>query len=413
MKLLLYSINYYPEITGIGKYNTELGKILVKGGHEVDVLCAPPYYPDWRIDKRYKSAWFICEMIDGVIVRRCPLYVPKKVTTVRRLLHLLSFSVSSGVRLLSLIRQKYDVVILTQPTLLCAPLSSFFCFITGSKSVLHIQDYEIDAMLGLGLFIDNSAINLIRSFEAFLMSKFDLVSTISHSMLHKAQQKGIDCSKLLFFPNWADVGFVTPSANSSQIRRKFGLKKNDKVVLYSGNMGKKQGLEIVLDAAESFKQNADVKFLMVGTGAHVDVLKKIAAHKCLNNVLFFPLQAWKDVPAMLTLADVHLVIQKRGAADAVLPSKLTNILAAGGYAIVTAEIGTELGHLSKSYPGIYRLVEPESASELVYALKRELSLSKKGFNKIARQYAVDNLDKQNIISRFEEQIRKKLNLTEK
>jgi colanic acid biosynthesis glycosyl transferase WcaI len=146
----------------------------------------------------------------------------------------------------------------------------------------------------------------------------------------------------------------------------------------------------------------------VGAGAHVNTLKQQAVEMNLNNVVFKPLQAWEDVPAMLAMADVHLVVQKKGAADAVLPSKLTNILSAGGNAVVTAEENTELGQLIVNFPGIYTLAEPESLPGFIQALNTELSRIDKngsGYNTIARKYAEKHLNKDAILSKFLDNIR--------
>ncbi|RPH16161.1 MAG: colanic acid biosynthesis glycosyltransferase WcaI [Alteromonadaceae bacterium TMED7] len=409
MNLLLHSLNFSPELTGIGKYNAEMVSTLVGMGTNVSILCAPPYYPEWKIKAEYSSFGYSKEVSANAIVYRCPLYVPGNVTTIRRLLHLFSFSVSSGLRLFSLLKLKPDLVFLVQPTFFCAPATLLYCKLTGAKSVMHIQDYELDAMLGLGMG-GGKVSSFLKKIESWIMSKFDLVSTISYSMIDNARKKGVEESKLLLFPNWADVNFVTPETPYAQFKQRLGLEPEDKVILYAGNMGKKQGLEIVIEAAESFKDRAEVKFLMVGAGAHAEVLKNIAMQKQLNNVLFLPLQAWDDVPAMLAMADVHLVIQKRGAADAVLPSKLTNILAAGGHSIVTAEPCTELGQLAEKFPGIYDLIEPESTDALVTAIESQLTREEKTHNSVARRYAEENLDRDKIIDRFLHDVQAKLSL---
>ena len=93
----------------------------------------------------------------------------------------------------------------------------------------------------------------------------------------------------------------------------------------------------------------------------------------MRNVVFKPPQPPEDFPALLTLADVHLVVQKKGVAEAFLPSKLTGILAAGGTAIITADEDTELGRLVMNNPGIAVLVPPENQGLFQEALRTELS----------------------------------------
>lgn len=110
------------------------------------------------------------------------------------------------------------------------------------------------------------------------------------------------------------------------------------------------------------------------------------------------MQPYDKLPALLHLADCHLVIQKRGAADAVLPSKLTNILAAGGNAVITAENDTELGQLCQMNPGIATCVEPESVPALIAGITEALSLPE--YNAIARNYAESTFEKENVLSQF-------------
>ena len=103
------------------------------------------------------------------------------------------------------------------------------------------------------------------------------------------------------------------------------------------------------------------------------------------------------------MADCHLVVQKRGAADAVLPSKLTNILAVGGNAVITAEAHTELGQLCDTQPGIAVCVEPESVPALVVGIEQALNMPKE--NAIARDYAERTLEKENVLNQFIADIR--------
>ncbi|GAB2694176.1 WcaI family glycosyltransferase [Aliiglaciecola aliphaticivorans] len=400
MKLLLKSLNYAPELTGIGKYNGEMCEAFVERGVGVTAVVAPPYYPEWQIHQGYRKFWFKSEIQNGVELIRCPLYVPNKVTTVKRLLHLATFAFTSGLALFSRLFKKPDVIILVQPTLFCAPFTLLYAKLTGTKTVLHIQDFEVDAIFGLGLMGDGKAASVAKKIERWLMSGFDAVSTISFSMMDNAKSKGVPEDKLIHFPNWSDTSFVTPETDGSGLRQKWGFSSEDKIVLYAGNMGAKQGLEIVLEAANALRENIHIKFVFVGAGAIVDQLKSMADELHLSNVHFKPLQPWELVPQLLAMADIHLVIQKKGAADAVLPSKLTNILSAGGHAIVTAEEHTELGRIEKSHPGIYECIEPESIDTLVTAIENSITKDTKEHNKVARQFALSYLDKNTIIDTF-------------
>lgn len=405
MKLILYSLNYAPELTGIGKYNGELAPYMAKRNVDVIILTAPPYYPEWQVKEGYKNA-FSTIVENQVKVVRTPLYIPKNVTTLKRLVHLASFAITSGIRLLTQISTKPDVIMLVQPTLFCAPITLLFAKLTGAKTIMHIQDFEVDAMFGLGLAGNSKGAKqsfvkkTILKIESWFLKRFDVVSSISYSMLENAKIKGVDESKLLFFPNWSDTEFVNPNVCGVDIREKFGYDENEKVVLYSGNIGKKQGLEVVIDAAKHFKDQNEVKFLIIGNGAYSEELQSLALAEGLSNIKFLPLQAWEDVPKILSMADIHLVVQRKGAADAVLPSKLTNILSVGGHALVTAENHTELGKIEQEYPSIYKLVEPESTNAFIQGLESLLNTDTKKINQVARDYAEQNLNIDQVIGRF-------------
>jgi len=400
MKLILNSLNYSPELTGIGKYNGEMCPELVKRGVEVNAIVAPPYYPEWEVHSHYSTWLYKRHIDDGVKVTRCPLYVPKKVTTLKRLVHLSSFAISSGIALFGKIFSKPDVIMLVQPTLFCAPIALLVGKLTGAKTVMHVQDYEIDAMFGLGMMGEGKAVKIIKGIERWIMQRFDAVSTISYSMIDNAVAKGVDENKIIYFPNWSDTEFVTPETCGENLKTEWGFSPSDEVVLYAGNIGQKQGLEIVLEAAKHFTDKPNVKFVLVGAGAYVGTLKQLANDQALNNVFFKPLQAWERVPEMLALANVHLVVQKKGAADAVLPSKLTNILSAGGHALVTAEAHTELGKLADKHDGIFHCVEPENTVEFIKGLTHLLESKPNGCNKVARQFAMECLAKDKILDNF-------------
>jgi colanic acid biosynthesis glycosyl transferase WcaI len=405
VKILFYGINYTPELTGIGKYSGEMCKWLAARGHEVKVISAPPYYPEWRIGDGYSGWSYRHERWGGVDVLRCPLYVPKQPKTVTRLLHLSSFALSSLSAVLSHWAWKPDIIITVEPTFFCVPAALLLSRLTGAKSILHIQDFELDAMLGLGL-AKNGRLRaaVFQAVESFFMRRFSAISTISPSMLARAADKTRQSVPLHFFPNWVDTDFIQPGADISGFRRRWALPESAQVVLYSGNLGKKQGLDLVLQAAEQLSADPDVVFLILGEGAEKQALIEQAEQLGLRNVRFEPLQPYRDLPALMALADVHLVIQKKGAADAVLPSKLTTILAAGGYALITAEAGTELGLLCVQYPGVAERVEPEDLEQLVGALKSMLDAAKNGrprVNMKAREYALENLRKEAILMNFE------------
>jgi len=404
MKILIFGINYSPELTGIGKYTGEMGSWLAGQGHDVHVVTAVPYYPEWEVHKEYKGKYWHTENIDGAKVHRIPLYVPKEVTSVKRIIHEFSFVLGIvPVWFKLLFKKKFDVVFCIAPPFHLGFLPLLYSKLKGVPMITHIQDLQVDAAKELGMIKNKAFLNLMFSLERFILKKSTKVSTISLGMELKINGKGITADKQMLFPNWVDENNIMPLPKERSLRQEFGLKDTDKVILYSGNLGEKQGLEVIIDVALKYKERSDVFFLIVGSGGGKEKLEQSAKDAGLTQVRFFPLQPYNKLSALLATADVHLVLQKKSAADLVMPSKLTGILAAGGCAIVTAEPGTSLYVVVNQYEmGI--LIEPENIQSLCDGIEFALNTDLDIYKKNARKYAELYLSKENILKDFEQKL---------
>ncbi|BBP44492.1 glycosyltransferase WbuB [Thiosulfativibrio zosterae] len=401
MKILLISTNYSPELTGIGKYSGEMTEWLAKHGHDVRVICAPPYYPEWKVSEDY-SAWkYQKQSSENLTVYRCPIWVPAKPSGLKRLLHLASFALTSLPVVLRHIFWRADVIICVEPPL----FNSFGAILTsklsGAKSILHIQDFEVDAAFELGIVKANWLKRFIYGVERFLMRRFDKVSTISEAMLKKLDEKDIAKDKQLFFPNWVDTSFIHPLSTVSEYRSELNIPLDKPVVLYSGNMGEKQGLEIVIEAAKNLA-NDNIQFIMCGSGAALDRLQTLA--KGLDNILWLPLQPFERLNEFLNLADIHLLPQQAGAADLVMPSKLTGILSSGRPVVATAQQGTQVACVVEGKGMVVAPADSEAFSAAIKTLANNPKLRNElGIN--ARTYAENNLEYNSIMSNLETELK--------
>lgn len=405
LKVLIHGINYAPESMGVGRYTGEMGQWLAARGHEVRVVTAPPYYPAWRVGKGYSASKYCRESVAGADVWRCPLWVPVQLSGIKRLLHLASFAASSFPVMLRQVLWRPNVVILVEPSLLCAPSAWLTARLCGARTWLHIQDFELDAAAGLRILGVSKAQALLYGVERFFLRKAQRVSTITAAMQRRAVEKGVPEDRSWVLPNWSDIDLVRPISRENKVRWEFGAGPEDVLVLYAGNMGEKQGLNLVLDAADQLKSRVNIKFAMVGTGIARQRLEQAARDRDLNNVRFFPSQPPDRLPPMLAAGDIHLVVQKREAADLVMPSKLTNILAAGRPSIATADPDTTLYEVVCGNDcGI--ATAPESVEELVaaiVALADDVATRERLGNN-ARQYAEKSLSKDKILSDLENKL---------
>lgn len=398
MKILVYGINFAPELTGIGKYSAEMAAWLAAAGHEVRVVTAPPYYPKWAVWPGYHAGRFTSEKWQGVTVFRAPVWVPRKPTGLTRVLHLASFALSSIPALLAQWRWRPDVVWLAEPPLFCAPAAIAFARLVSAKAWLHIQDYEVDAAFDLGLLKGRWARRLVMSGERWLMRRFDRVSTISERMLQRASDKGVDPSRLVSLPNWVDVSAIRPLTDASPYRKELGIPDEAIVALYSGNMGGKQGLEVLSEAAILLKAVSGIVFVLCGNGSgRAELMQRCNG---LPNVRFIELQPLERLGDLLGLADIHLLPQRADAADLVMPSKLTGMLSSGRAVIATAHAETELGKVVMQCGA---LVPPNDAKALADCiewlaahpeLRREMGLK-------ARHYAETRIAKDAVLAQFD------------
>jgi colanic acid biosynthesis glycosyl transferase WcaI len=401
MKILIYGINYAPELTGVGKYTAEMAVLLASRGHEVRVVCAPPYYPEWRIGEGYVSWRYQHETRDGVAIWRAPLWVPTRPSGLKRMLHLATFAATSLPLLVRHVLWRPHAVMLIAPTLMCAPGSLMLARITRARAWLHIQDYEVDAAFDLGLLKSSFAARTARWVESALLRRFDAVSSITRQMSARATTKGVDASRVVCLPNWVDVSTIFPLARPSEFRRLLGIPAEQKVILYSGNMGAKQGIETLADAAVALAARTDLTFVFCGSGA----AKESLVERCsgLTNCVFLPLQPVDRLNELLNLADIHVLPQRGDAADLVMPSKLTGMFASGRATVAMARRGTAL-YEAVAPRGV--VVPPDNVKALAAAITVLASDAERrtALGKAARNYAERALSPESTIRAFEERL---------
>ena len=407
MKILILGLNYAPEEIGIAVYTTGMAEKLSETGHEVRVVTGNPYYPAWRVMKGYK-AWRGSSRVEtnGVDVRRVPHYIPANPTGLKRLLHHASFAFTSLFpSLWRALAWRPDIVFTVAPSLIAAPNAWIVAKLSGARRWLHIQDFEVEAAFATGLLKDgNRAAKLARGFESWIINRFDIVSSISPQMCKRLEIKGVPKHKIYEFRNWADIEAIKPMAGLSQYREEWNIKTKS-VALYSGNIANKQGIEIIVDAARLLHNRHDLTFVICGEGPNRAKLKKRA--EGLTNIQFHDLQPKERLNELMGLATVHLLPQMAGAADLVLPSKLTNMLASGRPVVATAEAGTGLAKEVEGCGIAIATLDPDLFAETIVDVlenKKKYNI----FSQCARERAVRRWSKSAILEEIEEELIKTL-----
>lgn len=344
MKVLVHGLNYAPELIGIGKYTGEMARWLAARGHDVRAVTAYPYYPQWRIAEAYRGRGWRRETVDGVQLYRCPLWVPDHPGAARRVIHLLSFALSSApVALWQGAAWRPDVVIGVEPTLLAAPAALTAAWVAGAVSWLHVQDFEVEAAFGAGLLASRRLRRFGTNAEGALLRRFDVVSTISPAMRDRLRGKGIADERIRLLPNWIPTDEIRPLETISPFRRDLGIDADSVIALYAGNMSEKQGVETLVETARYLADEPNIRFVFAGEGTARRRLEALAAG--LSNTSFLPLQPSERLNELLNLADIHLLPQRRDVADLVMPSKLLGMMASARPVVVGADPLASVGRI--------------------------------------------------------------------
>lgn len=400
MRILVLAINYWPEQTGIGAVLTRRCEYLASVGHEVTVCTGMPYYPEWRIQPGYTGRLFSREEHNGVTILRSWLWVPRKVTSAKRILFEASFLAASLIR--ALCSRKPELLLVVSPPLGLAISAVLLRRWAKAPYVFDVQDLQPDSAADLGM-LPGAALPVLYWLERMAYRHATLITTITEGMRQKIVAKGFPRDKVAVVPFPADSSLFTVgnSVKGLHFRRQHGL-EGKLIVAHSGNMGVKQGLGVVLDSAERMKEQRNVVFLLTGDGAMKPHLESKAKALKLNNVRFLPLQEQAEFLQMLAAVDVALIVQQSSVSDIAFPSKTITLLSAARPVVAAVHDSSEIGRVIRlSNGGV--VVEPENSEALATALQKLFHdpARRTAMGEFGRRYALQHWDAARVLPNFE------------
>lgn len=292
-------------------------------GFVTKVLTSHPHYPEWRVAAGY-GQWSRRELIDGVVAHRLKHYVPADPRGLKRLISEISF----GARLQTTRWQQSDVIVAVSPALISTAmaLARAMLFHRRTPVIVWVQD-----LYSLGLTETGQGGGLVskvmRAVEGWTLRHADRVVVIHERFARRVEADfGIARDRIEVIRNWTHLP-PSPEIDVLSARRRFGW-GDEAVVLHSGNMGVKQGLDNVVEAARLAEKRGDnVRFVLVGNGAERARLE--AAGADISTLQFHPPLDDDQFAAALRAADVLLVNEKPGVSEMAVPSKLTSYFSAG------------------------------------------------------------------------------------
>jgi colanic acid biosynthesis glycosyl transferase WcaI len=366
VKLVVVTPHFSPDTAPTGAIVTRIVEELAHRGHEIEVITALPWYRDHKIEpgfegkltRREDTPW-------GRIVRVHPFPTSDKRDLLRRAAAFGGFSVLAGA--VGMRGEKVDGVLALSPPLTLGVDGWAIAKARGGSFVFNIQDVYPDVAVELGMLTNRSVIRVAHGLERFCYKRADAVTVLSDDLKNNLSKK-VAPDKIHVIPNFVDTESIRPSEKENAYRREFGL-EGKTVVMYAGNVGLSQSLELVLEAAVALSYEPDLVFVFNGQGAARGDLEQKA--RGLGNVRFVDAQPFDRLPEVLAAADIHLVPLKKGLAAASVPSKTYSILAAGRPLIASVDAGSEITRLiERSGAGLS--VPPEDGEALTKAIRRLL-----------------------------------------
>ncbi|MGW9175466.1 glycosyltransferase [Streptomyces decoyicus] len=360
----MVSTNYAPEPTGIGPYSTQIAEHLAATGADTHVLAGMPHYPAWRVADGYRGRWRIRERRGGVTVHRRRHTVPPRQTALRRALFEASILAHGAV---APPRIRPDVVLTQMPSLAGGVLGGRLARQAGVPHVVVVQDLMGAAAEQSGIQGGGRAAALAGAVEARVLRGAAVVGVVHESFVDRVTAMGVPRARVHVVPNWTHV--EGPSGDREETRARLGWSEKDTVLLHAGNMGLKQGLEVLVEAARLADQEAaPVRIVLMGDGNQRAHLQRLA--EGVSSLSFLPPADAQEFPDVLAAADVLAVTQKASVLDMSLPSKLTSYFMTGRPVIasVAAEGGTAQEVLRSGAGSVIAPEDPKALLAEVRAL---------------------------------------------
>ena len=327
MRILFFTHYFPPEVNAPANRTHEHCREWAAAGHEVHVVTCIPSHPFGSPFPGFRRRWYQHDQIDGIHVHRVWTYLAPNRGVLRRTLNYLSFVPTAAFRAWRLGR--FDVAIGTSPQFFCAVATWAYAQIRRAPWVFELRDLWPESISAVGAMRRSLALRLLERLELRMYRSASAIVCVTESFVRSLTARGVEAAKLHFVPNGIVPAFWH-SARRVDERNELGLVDTDVLASYVGTVGMAHGLSTVLAAAAQLQTAAPaVKLLIVGDGAELESLRKVAAHDGLPNVRFTGLVPREKVPGILAATDIALVTLKPcDVFKTVLPSKMFEAMAA-------------------------------------------------------------------------------------
>ena len=363
MRILVITPFYAPDLGPSAALYAMLCEELVRLGCDVTVISAVPHYPTGRVAKEFRGRLVQRERRKGVDVTR--VWVPS-VDRARLGLRLLSFFCYQVLAAFAGLTRAYDVLLASSPAFEVLLPTVALAMLRRKPMLYSVHEIYPEVGVKLGIFRHHVVIKAIDWMERLFCRRAGYVRVLSESYKGVVHSKGTPESKLAVIWDWIDVDFIRPLPRRNAFSAQWGLDAPF-VVMYAGNLGLTQGLELVVEAARMLEKEPALRIVLMGDGAAKGSLQQSVERAGLGNVYFIPFQEHEIFPWALASADVSLLMLKRGMGTDSVPSKCYSIMASGRPIIASVDEGSDTWKVIQR-AGCGLCLEPENPRALADAI---------------------------------------------
>jgi len=401
LRLIVLCPHFEPDMAPTGVVMTRIVHELAARGHELHVVTSLPWYRKHQVETGWAGAlWRVEKTSWGSISRVQPFAGQTKSNLLRRAIGFILFSYFVGVRALFAGRfwRRVDGVLAMSPPLTLGLIGWHTKLFRGGKLVFNIQDVFPDAAVETGAISNQRVIAAASWLERISYQRSDSVVLLSDDLANNVQRK-LDQKfhkRIKVIPNFVDTQAIVPMSRLTNYRRELGIDES-LVVMYAGNVGFSQSLELMIEAARVLP---DVVFVINGEGAARNSLE--AKAQTLRNVKFGDYQDASRLSEVLATGDLHVVPLRRGLGSVSVPSKTYSILAAGRPICAAIDSDTEVPRiLAAANAGV--CVEPDNQEAFVSAITAMIS-DRKSLEEMGasgRKWVEGHASAQSVAQRYE------------
>lgn len=366
VKIQVLCPHFEPDSAPTGEFMSAIVNHLGAMGHELHVVTALPWYREHAVESGWEGKLTRTEKRPwGKITRVHPFPTDKGNIGARAAAFAGFTAIGLGAAVVD--RFDADVVFAMSPPLSLGVAGWLAAKRRRVPFVFNIQDVFPDVAIETGTISNPRVIRAAQALEKFVYDRADVVTVLSEEMERNVANKTSTATRII--PNFVDISTFEPQALENSYRDEYGL-EGKRVVMYCGNVGFSQSIELLADAAREMTDLEDVVFVVNGGGSAIGEVRRRA--EGLDNFRVIPYQPVERVPEVLAAADVHVIPLRRGLAWSSVPSKLYKILAVERPVVASVDEGTEVGRVVVE-AGAGHSVPPDESGPLVEALRELLA----------------------------------------